>query len=244
MNSGQAWGETPTDYRFTGQAEHSSIGLYYYNARWYDAYLNRWIQPDTIVPQPENPQSLNRFSYVYNNPLKYSDPTGHCPSNEIPCPPEREQDITSWPGLARSLAVAGCGLAGGCRVRHKADGTIVIRSGGVELCAEAIESQAAGLASPVAGPVVGLVSKPAQLVSRFASNKVVGGVARVVGKFKHFELSRFLKGWHVHHLVEKRFWKQLGFSSLEEGRDEILSALLPPDFHIDDITRQLERKIK
>ena len=40
-------------------------------------YLNRWIQPDTIVPQPGNPQDLNRFSYTRNNPLKYTDPTGH-----------------------------------------------------------------------------------------------------------------------------------------------------------------------
>lgn len=50
----------------------------YYGARYYDPYLSRWIQPDTIVPDPHNPQSLNRFSYGYNNPLKYTDPTGHC----------------------------------------------------------------------------------------------------------------------------------------------------------------------
>ena len=41
------------------------------------AYLNRWIQPDTIVPDPANPQSLNRYSYVNNNPVKYTDPSGH-----------------------------------------------------------------------------------------------------------------------------------------------------------------------
>lgn len=41
-------------------------------------YLNRWIQPDTIVPEPGNPQSLNRYSYVLNNPLRYTDSSGHC----------------------------------------------------------------------------------------------------------------------------------------------------------------------
>jgi hypothetical protein len=46
-------------------------------ARWYDAQLGRWISADTIVPDPANPQSLNRYSYVYNNPLKYVDPSGH-----------------------------------------------------------------------------------------------------------------------------------------------------------------------
>jgi hypothetical protein len=45
--------------------------------RWYDAQLGRWISADTIVPEPGNPQSLNRFSYVDNNPLKYIDPSGH-----------------------------------------------------------------------------------------------------------------------------------------------------------------------
>ncbi len=46
-------------------------------ARWYDARIGRWIQPDTIVPNPANPQSLNRFSYVLGNPLRYRDPSGH-----------------------------------------------------------------------------------------------------------------------------------------------------------------------
>jgi hypothetical protein len=46
-------------------------------ARWYDPALGRFISPDSIVPQPGNPQSLNRYSYVLNNPLKYTDPSGH-----------------------------------------------------------------------------------------------------------------------------------------------------------------------
>jgi hypothetical protein len=40
-------------------------------------YINRFLSADTIVSNPVNPQSLNRFSYVLNNPLRYSDPTGH-----------------------------------------------------------------------------------------------------------------------------------------------------------------------
>jgi RHS repeat-associated protein len=64
-------------YQFTGQRNEDAIGLYHYGARWYDPALGRVIQADTIVPQPEDPQSLNRYAYVYNNPLKYTDPTGH-----------------------------------------------------------------------------------------------------------------------------------------------------------------------
>ena len=65
-----------TPYRFTGQREESTIGLYYYNARWYDPALSRFIQADTIVPEPGNPQSLNRYSYVLNCPTGYTDPSG------------------------------------------------------------------------------------------------------------------------------------------------------------------------
>jgi len=71
------WGTTPTDYRFTGQRQTESLGLYHMGARWYDPYLGQWLSPDSIVPEPGNPQSLNRNSYTRNNPLKFRDPSGH-----------------------------------------------------------------------------------------------------------------------------------------------------------------------
>jgi hypothetical protein len=40
-------------------------------------YLNRFIQPDTIVPGLFHPQNLNRYSYVLNNPVNLVDPSGH-----------------------------------------------------------------------------------------------------------------------------------------------------------------------
>jgi RHS repeat-associated protein len=69
-------GTLPTDIKFTGQ-RLDATGLYYYGARYYDAEIGRFISPDTIVPHPMNPQSLNRYSYCLNNPLRYIDPTGH-----------------------------------------------------------------------------------------------------------------------------------------------------------------------
>jgi RHS repeat-associated protein len=63
--------------RYTGQILDDDTGLYYYNARYYDPELGRFIQPDTIVPSAGDPQSLNRYSYVKNNPLLYIDPSGH-----------------------------------------------------------------------------------------------------------------------------------------------------------------------
>jgi RHS repeat-associated protein len=69
----------PTDYRFTGQrSEEARLdALYDYGARFYDAALGRFLSPDSIVTQPGDPQSLNRYAYVRNNPLRYIDPTGH-----------------------------------------------------------------------------------------------------------------------------------------------------------------------
>ncbi len=66
-----------TNYKYTGQEEDPETGLYYYGARYYDPIIGRFISADTIVPNFADPQSLNRYSYVENNPLRYIDPTGH-----------------------------------------------------------------------------------------------------------------------------------------------------------------------
>ena len=49
------------------------------SGRQYNPHTRRFMQPDTIIPNPYNPQSLNRYSYAYNNPMAYTDPTGHEP---------------------------------------------------------------------------------------------------------------------------------------------------------------------
>jgi RHS repeat-associated protein len=69
-------GNVATDRLFTGQ-RLDSTGLYYYNARYYDPQIGRFISADTIVPDWTNPQSMNRYSYCLDNPLKYIDPSGH-----------------------------------------------------------------------------------------------------------------------------------------------------------------------
>ena len=73
-------GNASTRRSYTGQYEEASQwmgSLMDYKARFYSPYLNRWLQPDTIVPNPGNPQHLNRFSYAGNSPVVYIDPTGH-----------------------------------------------------------------------------------------------------------------------------------------------------------------------
>jgi len=64
-------------YLFTGQEKDKETDLMYYGARYYSPYFKRFTQPDTIISDIYDPQSLNRYSYVRNNPLKYTDPSGH-----------------------------------------------------------------------------------------------------------------------------------------------------------------------
>ena len=80
-----AWGETrysdgtpPTQRKFNGQLE-AEAGLYFFNARWLDPHLGRFAQADSIVPLAGSSLGWDRYSYTFGNPLKYNDPSGHCP---------------------------------------------------------------------------------------------------------------------------------------------------------------------
>ena len=69
-------GALGTERQFTGQRFDGGSGLYFYNARYYDPKIGRFISADTIIPAMANPQAWNRYAYVLNNPLRYTDPTG------------------------------------------------------------------------------------------------------------------------------------------------------------------------
>ena len=71
-------GGTQSKYLYTGQENDPETNLDYYNSRYYNPSNMHFTQPDTVLPNVYDPQSLNRYSYVENNPLTYSDPSGHC----------------------------------------------------------------------------------------------------------------------------------------------------------------------
>jgi RHS repeat-associated protein len=79
------WGETQSNTgtvdfdqrRFTGQEQDPETGLYFYQARYYHPELGRFLSPDPLVPGAGDPQNLNRYSYANNNPVNFTDPTGH-----------------------------------------------------------------------------------------------------------------------------------------------------------------------
>jgi RHS repeat-associated protein len=85
---------TQTDFGYTGQRNMDaqdnqySLGLMDYNARFYSPYLNQFSQPDTLTPG--GPQGLNRYAYVVNNPIIFTDPSGHRCVPEDECKNESE----------------------------------------------------------------------------------------------------------------------------------------------------------
>jgi len=70
------------DYKFTGKELDEETDLYYFGARYYMADAGMWVSIDPLVQGRldkkllTDPQKLNGYSYVYNNPLRYVDPNG------------------------------------------------------------------------------------------------------------------------------------------------------------------------
>ncbi|WP_251359711.1 RHS repeat-associated core domain-containing protein [Kangiella sp. TOML190] len=69
--------QAKTSKGFTGHEQMDETGLIHMNGRVYDPTLGRFIQADPHIQAPSDSQSLNRYSYVKNNPLSYTDPTGY-----------------------------------------------------------------------------------------------------------------------------------------------------------------------
>jgi len=63
-------------YTYTGQEQDVESGLMYYGARYYNPDLAKFVQADPVIGDIYNPQDLNKYAYVRNNPYKYTDPEG------------------------------------------------------------------------------------------------------------------------------------------------------------------------
>ena len=76
--------DTPNEQHFTGKTHDQESGNDYFGARYYAENMGRFLSPDwsaKVEPVPysklDNPQTLNLYAYVGNNPLSRVDPTGH-----------------------------------------------------------------------------------------------------------------------------------------------------------------------
>ena len=76
-------GEEDSRFLYTGKEKDKDTGLYYYGARYYYPSQKQFIQPDPIIAELYNPQNLNRYAYVLNNPYKYVDDSGNIPVDVV-----------------------------------------------------------------------------------------------------------------------------------------------------------------
>lgn len=200
------------------------------------------MSPDSIVPDPGNPQNYNRYSYSLNNPINLVDPTGHIVKlphdNPVDFEPiEFETDYRLVNAVVSLTVDLACGAIGGfC----KAENNAIVPASDDEYAAAALDPSGLIPLGTVAGVPARKLAQGA--LTQFGDDALKNTVGNVK-PFKLFSSPRVPSGWHGHHLVEKRFWRQLGFDSAANARDDILAVMLPPDFHIDDITRQLRELI-
>jgi RHS repeat-associated protein len=155
-------GTLPTDIGYTGQRLDNSTGLMYYRARYYAHYLNRWLSPDTIVPDQANPQSLNRYSYGLNNPVRYTDPTGHyvCDEDTGDCSTRR------WHRFGASATLTAGQLRAIYGIRLTADKAQVWSATDIQNISDAVQQIAASMdfatwsnGKPTVAKVAGLFQK-------------------------------------------------------------------------------------
>jgi RHS repeat-associated protein len=129
--------EGSEDYLFTGK-EKDATGLYYYGARYYDPDLGRFVTRDPLVGRRIAPQTLNRYTYCLNNPMKYVDPDGHGEKfSYLKTNPHRirlsNKTIFQTLGLVGGIVLAFCGF-----------GVIIgVNAAGV-LCASALTGAGVG----------------------------------------------------------------------------------------------------
>jgi RHS repeat-associated protein len=96
---GEEWvsGLTGDRYRYTGHLRDQETGNDYAGARYYTNARGRWLSVDPVLHNLDDPQSLNRYAYVFNDPVNHSDPDGAVPS-ALNC--SEEVEVKFYPGEA------------------------------------------------------------------------------------------------------------------------------------------------
>src|SRR5271156_6052316 len=92
----------------TGKERDSESGNDYFGARYYASSMGRFMSPDPagmMAADIEFPQSLNRYAYVWNNPLSFTDPTG------LDC--AYLNSSGGYDHMSQTIGAGDCGKSGG-----------------------------------------------------------------------------------------------------------------------------------
>ena len=165
------------DYKFTGKEKDEDTGLYYYEARYYDSSIGRFVGKDPWQGDFTDPQSLNKYSYVRNNPLKYVDPTGEFFHIAIGGAVGAIIGVVVQ-GLSDSIAGEYSGLAAytGAAAGGLAAGGIIAGTGGLA-AGSFLGATGVGLGSGIAGGAVGNLTEQSLNGKDFDSDQLVSKTA-------------------------------------------------------------------
>jgi RHS repeat-associated protein len=181
-----AWGQRITGPNirsgFTGHETITEVGLVHMNGRVYDPVLGRFLSADPIIQMPGNMQSYNRYSYVLNNPLSYTDPSGYSLKKRLKKRWNKlRKSAREWDDklekYASTIASVGFSMMGMPFVGSIISGAIGIANGG------SFRDFVAGvgmgvIAGAITGPVSGYLSRSLGLSARHLGTALLrGGLA-------------------------------------------------------------------
>ncbi|WP_345550788.1 RHS repeat-associated core domain-containing protein [Microbulbifer aestuariivivens] len=103
-----AFAHLSTNRGYTGHEMLDEVGLIHMNGRVYDPHLARFVSADPVIDGVTSVQGYNRYAYVHNNPLMYTDPSGYSSWNKF-----RDQILKPVVALAISYFLPGAAFLGG-----------------------------------------------------------------------------------------------------------------------------------
>ncbi|WP_395375001.1 RHS repeat-associated core domain-containing protein [Marinicella sp. W31] len=217
--------ESTTNRGFTGHEHFDQLGIIHMNGRIYDASIGRFLQADPIIQDPYSTQSLNRYSYVMNNPLSYTDPTGYARLRK------------GWwrAPLAIAITIATSGAASGTLFAGTSFGNLVVAN---KLLFATLAGAASGAITTgnLNGALKGAIfAAAANVIGHGFDGK--GGISDPVGRaFVHSiasGVSAEVDGGKFGHgfasaLLSELAYAEFGdfFNTAEVGRDIVTNAIL------------------
>ena len=184
-------GYDATEQHFTGKVRDNESGLDDFGARYYESSMGRFLSPDPSMEGAvlELPQTWNKYSYVYNNPLSRTDPDGRCPiciGAVVGGVVEGGFDLgKQLYNNGGHLGNVSWGEVGANAVGGAIAGAVAVATGGASLVESAVVGDvAAGVTSNVVGNIATRALDPnntddvlsAQDISEDALAGLVGGV--------------------------------------------------------------------